>query len=563
MASIVVEENGQKKITLPPSTRRFEPLVEFQRQLGISSFDSPEYSAKPWTLYTKLNGSYQLCFSYPSIFMGPATLPESSPDAVRMLSQCAGFRSEQRLPALTWANPVDGASLWRSSQPKIGIQGNRSMADEMVMKHIMDAAARANANRPPLHPIDATQLQLLTGSMDLKEWTVSTDTNNLKCALKILDLRPRSAAMANRTSGKSRILCSNCHRKQDEVLCYFFLKGYGYENTSNYPGATLQFCNIGNIHAVRDSYQKLATLCNNPNASDVQWNALVEDSKWLAQIRTILAAAWEGAFWVHVHRLPVLFHCSHGWDRTSQVCVLAQMMLDPYYRTVRGFTVLVEKDFMSFGHPFHTRCAHGEGRGDRGNVTSTTTSSSNANSGNNNNNSADEGQISPIFIQFLDCAYQIVSQYPECFEFNTNYLLMVSEHVYSCRFGNMLCDTERERELLAGIRQRTYSLWDFLEEPDQLAQVINPNYTSPDGVLLMPLPTLLRNVSLWSERHCKYGAKPTLRRSPPSPAVVAWTTTHTTTPTAAAPATTTEVAEELSTILPSTETNVPSTEVSS
>lgn len=202
MASIVVEENGQKKITVPPTMRRFEALVEFQRQLGLPSWDAPELSTKPWTVYTKLNANYQLCFSYPNVLLGPATLPESSPDAVRMLTQCAGFRSEQRMPALTWANPIDGASLWRSSQPKIGIQGNRSMADEMVLKHIMDAAARANASRPPLPPIDATQLQLLTGSMDLKDWTVSTDTNNLKCALKILDLRPRSAAMANRTSGK-------------------------------------------------------------------------------------------------------------------------------------------------------------------------------------------------------------------------------------------------------------------------------------------------------------------------------------------------------------------------
>jgi len=40
---------------------------------------------------------------------------------------------------------------------------------------------------------------------------------------------------------------------------------------------------------------------------------------------------------------PVLVHCSDGWDRTSQLCALAQLMLDPYYRTVSGFRVLVEK----------------------------------------------------------------------------------------------------------------------------------------------------------------------------------------------------------------------------
>jgi myotubularin-related protein 1/2 len=275
---------------------------------------------------------------------------------------------------------------------------------------------------------------------------------------------------------------------------FFTLPGYGYENTSNYSNTTLQFCNIGNIHAVRDSYQKLCTVCNSDATADIQWNSLVEDTKWLSHIRIILAAAWETAYWVHVWRMPILVHCSHGWDRTSQVCALAQLLLDPYYRTVEGFSCLVEKDFMSFGHPFHTRCAHGEGRGNDS----------------SNSTSIDEGQISPIFLQFLDCVYQIVQLFPECFEFTTAYLLELSFQVYSCRFGSLLCDTERERELLAGIRQRTYSLWDYLDDQPDLR---NSHYTNTEGVLLMPLPTLMRNVTLWVDRHCRYGPKPTWRKA--------------------------------------------------
>ena len=55
---------------------------------------------------------------------------------------------------------------------------------------------------------------------------------------------------------------------------------------------------------------------------------------------------------------PVLVHCSHGWDRTAQVCALAQLLLDPYFRTITGFCTLVEKEFCSFGHPFQLRHAH-------------------------------------------------------------------------------------------------------------------------------------------------------------------------------------------------------------
>lgn len=32
---------------------------------------------------------------------------------------------------------------------------------------------------------------------------------------------------------------------------------------------------------------------------------------------------------------PVIVHCSDGWDRTPQIVALAEIMLDPYYRTMQ------------------------------------------------------------------------------------------------------------------------------------------------------------------------------------------------------------------------------------
>ena len=48
----------------------------------------------------------------------------------------------------------------------------------------------------------------------------------------------------------------------------------------------------------------------------------------------------------------MVVHCSDGWDRTGQLCGLAMLCLDPYFRTIDGFAVLVEKEWLAFGHKF-------------------------------------------------------------------------------------------------------------------------------------------------------------------------------------------------------------------
>jgi len=295
--SVAVDaETGRNRVACVPFRKRFDALAEFQQRLQISIAPG----SGPWQVYTSINANYALCGSYPSTIVGPSSLSDSSPDAQRLIQQTAAFRSEGRLPALTWADVArGGGSIWRASQPKVGLQGNRSSADELFLKHIMESASAANmmAQQAPSPPSSSSStspaLTLTRGQVMYFTGCTSNQVSNWlpDAQLKILDLRPRSSAMANRTGG------------------------YGYENTSYYPGSTLQFCNIGNIHAVRDAYQKLSALCTSTSASsstDLQWNANVEDTKWLQSVRLILAASWETAWWVHVHRLPVLVHCSHG-----------------------------------------------------------------------------------------------------------------------------------------------------------------------------------------------------------------------------------------------------------
>jgi len=169
-----------------------------------------------------------------------------------------------------------------------------------------------------------------------------------------------------------------------------------------------------------------------------------------------------------------LVHCSDGWDRTAQILSLAQIMLDPYFRTIEGFEVLVMKDWVYFGHQFNLRTGHG------------------------NKNDKDD-QRSPVFLQFLDCVHQLMIQYPFAFEFNQKFLSDLAYQIYACRFGLFLCNSYQEIQLY-NIEERTICVWSFLNS--QKEKYLNVFYKS-DDIVLKP-SYHLKHLRLWEEYFLYY-----------------------------------------------------------
>lgn len=82
----------------------------------------------------------------------------------------------------------------------------------------------------------------------------------------------------------------------------------------------------------------------------------IEKSDWLKHIKVILETAKFIMEALNDQGINVLVHCSDGWDRTAQTCALSSLLLDPYYRTIHGYQVLIEKEWLAFGHKFSDRC---------------------------------------------------------------------------------------------------------------------------------------------------------------------------------------------------------------
>ena len=197
------------------------------------------------------------------------------------------------------------------------------------------------------------------------------------------------------------------------------LKGKGYEREADYE-IKLKFMNIQNIHHVTRSFEALVGL---GRKRDLYWTSLGE-SKWLSHVMLILEAAVCCANHLVIEKVSLLVHCSDGWDRTSQICALTQLLIDPVCRTINGFQLLIAKDWLAFGHKFFDRTFGND--------------------------------YSPIFLLFLDCVQQVLQQFPEEFEFNGEYLIYLADASIRGVFGEFLANCEKDRLDLV---LRTQSVW--------------------------------------------------------------------------------------------------------
>ncbi|CAD6185600.1 unnamed protein product [Caenorhabditis auriculariae] len=240
-------------------------------------------------------------------------------------------------------------------------------------------------------------------------------------------------------------------------------KGGGTEPQGCYAQFRYVHCATPRIKEMHDALARMVEACNDGSVSTDKWLMRLSNSGWLQCISDCLNSAANVAQCVHCEsnrEVPVIVHGGEGTDTTLITTSLAQLILDSDARTIRGFESLIEREWITAGHPFRLRNAHGAFAA-----------------------GLNTGQYeSPVFLVFLDCVHQLLSQFPLTFEFTESFLIFLFEHAYASEFGSFLGNNEKEK-FKNEVKKRTVSLWSYIHHPETLRQFINPLYDPRPKVL--------------------------------------------------------------------------------
>uniref|UniRef100_A0A8C3L8Q0 Myotubularin phosphatase domain-containing protein n=1 Tax=Chrysolophus pictus TaxID=9089 RepID=A0A8C3L8Q0_CHRPC len=332
------------------------------------------------------------------------------------LRRAARFRQGGRFPVLSYYHTRNGTVMLRSGQPLTGPNRKRCPEDEMLLGSVLDEGERGF----------------------------------------IIDTRSAQTAKQARMTGG------------------------GTEPKSSYPQWKRLHRPLERGRPLQESFIKLVEACNDASLGMDRWLGRLGGCRWLSHVKAALSTACLAAQCLDREESCVLVHGAEGTDTTLLVTALAQVILDPGCRTLKGFQELLEREWIQAGHPFHLRCARSA-----------------------YSHARLKQEAPPLLpfpakkklsLLFLDCVWQLSRQFPFSLEFSEGLLLTLFDNAYASDYGTFLCNNEKER-CLCKVKENTHSLWAWLDQPEERKKYLNPLY-SPNLLVIWP-SVEPQSIQLW------------------------------------------------------------------
>lgn len=233
------------------------------------------------------------------------------------------------------------------------------------------------------------------------------------------------------------------------------------------------------------AHTRLRALClgdisTSVSVPDDKWLSTLESTHWLDYARCCLRKAAEVACLLRSGHLTVVLQEVDDRDMGCMVSSLAQVMSDPHCRTRRGFQGLVQKEWVVAGHRFYSRF---------------------------NYHRHSDKEEAPVFLLFLDCVWQLWSQFPWRFQLSGDFLLALHDSAHLPLFSSFLANCQRERS------RRTQHLSQSYTPVNGWRDVLPPGSTSDPADPPLP-PVWDWALQYSSQRRARF----TQPLAPPTPA---------------------------------------------
>ncbi|KAJ8261705.1 hypothetical protein GJAV_G00157390 [Gymnothorax javanicus] len=466
---------------------------DYQR-LGLGTLSNSLTRSKnePFRIST-VNRMYTVCRSYPGLLIVPQSILDST---LQRISRC--YR-QSRFPVVCWRSSRTKSVLLRSAglhgkgvvgffkSPNAPSAGpsqadSTSLEQEKYLQAIISSMPSYSeaSGRNTLSGFTSAHMSTSDSSDKLRQPKIGALMKQVMGAKEDVPGTFSRGGKWGSIRGSGRM---STYNPDQRAYLYIIgdksqLKGSKQDSFQQWEVVPIEVFDVRNV---KNSFKKLMKACVPSSAlSDPtqSFYRCLEESEWMCLLHKVLQVS------VLVVELldtgsSVMVSLEDGWDITTQVVSLVQLLSDPYYRTFDGFRLLVEKEWLSFGHRFSHRGAQ-------------------------TLNSQSSG-FTPVFLQFLDCVHQIHLQFPMEFEFSQYYLKFLAYHYVSNRFRTFLLDSDYERIELGvmyeekGERKsaQVKSVWDFIDRLNKRTPIFfNYMFAPEDGEVLKPYSNI-SNLKVW------------------------------------------------------------------